>query len=304
MALTALDIYKYLPKTNCKECKLPTCLAFAMALAQKKASLSDCPHVSEDSKAALEGASQPPIRLVTVGTREKKLEIGNETVMFRHELTFFHPTAIAIEVSDSLDDAALERCGREIRGLCFERVGEIIGVNLVAVRADSGDPQRFTAAVRSLMDSAGLPFVLMSRAPEMLEPALKHLARGAPLLYAADKGNVEGMAALAKAHSAPLAVTAESLDELAGLVEKTVSLGVKDIVLDAGSRDTGSILQDATIIRRAALKKGFRTFGYPTIVVASDPDPFMEAAGAATFISKYGGIVVVRDGGPRRSFPS
>jgi acetyl-CoA decarbonylase/synthase complex subunit gamma len=107
MPLTALEIYKYLPKTNCKECKFPTCLAFAMALAQKKAALSDCPYVSEESKAALEGASAPPIRLVAVGNGERKVEIGGETVLFRHELTFFHPTALAVEVSDTLEEAAL-----------------------------------------------------------------------------------------------------------------------------------------------------------------------------------------------------
>ncbi|MBC7335364.1 MAG: acetyl-CoA decarbonylase/synthase complex subunit gamma, partial [Clostridia bacterium] len=47
MALTGLEIYKQLPKTNCKECGHPTCLAFAMALASGKASLDACPHVSE-----------------------------------------------------------------------------------------------------------------------------------------------------------------------------------------------------------------------------------------------------------------
>ena len=68
MALTGLDIYKLLPKTNCKECGFPTCLAFAMKLAQKGTELSKCPYVSEASKAALDAASAPPIRLVTVGT--------------------------------------------------------------------------------------------------------------------------------------------------------------------------------------------------------------------------------------------
>lgn len=39
MALSGLDIYKLLPKTNCKKCGSPTCLAFAIKLAMKKASL-------------------------------------------------------------------------------------------------------------------------------------------------------------------------------------------------------------------------------------------------------------------------
>ena len=84
MALTGIDIFKQLPKTNCRECGQPTCLAFAMKLAQKQASLDQCPHVSEDAKAALAGASAPPIKLVTIGAGDRKLEIGNETVLFRH----------------------------------------------------------------------------------------------------------------------------------------------------------------------------------------------------------------------------
>ncbi|MFH1245521.1 MAG: (Fe-S)-binding protein, partial [Candidatus Omnitrophota bacterium] len=91
MALSGLDIYKLLPKTNCKECGFPTCLAFAMQIAAKKVELGKCPYVSETAKQALESASRPPIKLVVIGAGEGKLEIGNETVMFRHEQTFYHP---------------------------------------------------------------------------------------------------------------------------------------------------------------------------------------------------------------------
>ena len=67
MALKALDIFKLLPKTNCKKCGSPTCLAFAMKLAQKQATLDECPDVTDEAKAALDGAASPPIRLVTLG---------------------------------------------------------------------------------------------------------------------------------------------------------------------------------------------------------------------------------------------
>ena len=46
MALTGLEIYKHLPKTNCKDCGFPTCLAFAMKMATKQVSLDKCPHVT------------------------------------------------------------------------------------------------------------------------------------------------------------------------------------------------------------------------------------------------------------------
>jgi len=297
MALTALDIYKYLPKTNCKECKFPTCLAFAMALAQKKANLADCRFVTEEAKAALEGASMPPIRLITVGTGDKKVEIGNETVLFRHEQTFVHPAGIAIEVSDSMESADLAKACGEIKALSFERVGMTLSVNMVAIRGDSGNPERFAAAVKTAREVSGLPLVLMSRKPEVVEPALKLLPGEKPLLFAADKDNHAAMAGLAKAHGAALAVTAASIEELADLAQKVSALGVADLVLCPDSATLGAKVQDLTVLRRAALKKNYRPLGYPLMAVASNPDPYVEAAAAATLIAKYAGIVVLKGRG-------
>ena len=101
MALTGIQILKMLPKKNCGECSIPTCLAFAMQIAAKKVELGKCPHVSEEAKQALDSASRPPIRLVTIGSGEQKLEVGNETVMFRHEETFYHPTGIGFLIEDT-----------------------------------------------------------------------------------------------------------------------------------------------------------------------------------------------------------
>ena len=50
MALTGIQIFKLLPKTNCGDCGVPTCLAFAMSLAGGKAELTACPHVSDEAK--------------------------------------------------------------------------------------------------------------------------------------------------------------------------------------------------------------------------------------------------------------
>ena len=78
MALSGLEIYKNLPKTNCKKCGFPTCLAFAMALAQKKISLDKCPDVSEEAKQSLELASEPPMVTVAIGTGDNQVEIGGD----------------------------------------------------------------------------------------------------------------------------------------------------------------------------------------------------------------------------------
>ena len=88
MALTGIEIFKLLPKTNCKECGDPTCLAFAMKLAAGKSELSLCPYISDEAKSQLEEASAPPILPVTIGVGDKALKVGGETVMFRHEKRF------------------------------------------------------------------------------------------------------------------------------------------------------------------------------------------------------------------------
>ncbi len=91
MALTGLDIYKQLPKENCKECGLPTCLAFAMKVASGQVGLEECPRLTDDARGELDEASAPPQRLVTIGPDPDPVQIGQETVLFRHDEKFHHP---------------------------------------------------------------------------------------------------------------------------------------------------------------------------------------------------------------------
>jgi acetyl-CoA decarbonylase/synthase complex subunit gamma len=129
MALSGLDIFKLLPKTNCGDCEVPTCMAFAMKLAQKKAELSECPHASEEAKETLGAASEPPIRLVKIGGANA-LEVGNETIMFRHEKTFFHQTGIAVELRTSEGEKGLLAKIKEVEEYVVERVGEELQTDL------------------------------------------------------------------------------------------------------------------------------------------------------------------------------
>ena len=146
MALTGLEIYKQLPKTNCKDCGFPTCLAFAMKMAAGQASLDKCPHVTDEAKAALESASRPPIQLVTIGAGDQEIKIGNETQLYRHEEKFHRPTAVAVKISDTLDEDAIAAKAEQVGKLAFERVGTEIRVNLVAIDNESGDAAKFEKA--------------------------------------------------------------------------------------------------------------------------------------------------------------
>jgi len=290
VALTGIDIFKQLPKTNCRECGQPTCLAFAMKLAQKQASLDQCPHVSEDAKAALAGASAPPIKLVTIGAGDRKLEIGNETVLFRHEETFHHPTGIAITLDAGLPEADLAQQMKEAAATGFERVGQTLCLNAVALK---GKGDALVRAARVAAENSELPIVLMSEDAAVMGQALAACAAKRPLLYAATEENVEAMAALAKQHSCPLAIRGAGLSSLVELSEKAQAAGATDLVLDSGARQVSEVLANETAIRRAAVRKRFRPLGFPTIAFASSDGDGARVFLAGTQIMKYAGMVVV-----------
>jgi acetyl-CoA decarbonylase/synthase complex subunit gamma len=305
MPLTGIEIFKLLPKTNCKECGDPTCLAFAMKLAAAKAELSACPYVSDEAKAKLSEASAPPIMPVTIGVGSRALKVGGETVMFRHEKRFENPPGIALLISDSMADAEINsRLGR-FNELQYERIGLTLRGNLVAVRADSGDGAKFEAAVKKVAEKCDCGLILMSTNPDVLAAGLKVCADRKPLLYAATEENLDKMADLAKSNACPLAVKAATVEKLAELTTKLTSAGIKDMVIDSGSRTLRQAFEDQLIIRSAALAKKFRPLGFPTIAFPGEmtSDPMREAVIASIFVAKYGGIIVLSDFQGESLFP-
>jgi acetyl-CoA decarbonylase/synthase, CODH/ACS complex subunit gamma len=292
MALSGLEIYKLLPKTNCKDCGFPTCLAFAMKLAAKQADLSACVHVSDEAKAALEAASAPPVRLITLGT-ERSFGVGNETVLFRHEKTFYHEPGLAVRIKDT--DENLSQIVSAIDAYKVERVGITLTMNAVAIENASGDASKFSSAVETARARTKLPIILLCTDPTCLSHAIGHEGGNKPLIYAATSQNIDAMTKIAKQYGASLVVRGDTLGELAELTAKAKAAGVEDLVLDPAARDTASSLALCTQIRRLALKKNYRALGYPIITFpgegASSPAEEVIAAGQA--IAKYGGIVVL-----------
>ena len=304
MALTGIQIFKLLPKTNCKECGDPTCLAFAMKLAAGKVELSLCPYVSEEAKAELEVASAPPIRPVTIGVGDRALKVGGETVMFRHEKRFDNAPGFAILVNDTMDEAEvnarLERFQLE-----YERVGLILRPDLVAIKCESGDAGKFAGLVEKVKQGSDCSIILMSDNPDILAEGLKACADRKPLLYAATEENAERVAGLAKESSCPIAVKAADLEKLVELTTKLTEAGVNDMVLDSGSRTLRQAFEDQVIIRSAPLTKQFRPLGFPTIVFPCEmtDDPMKEAVIASVFVAKYAGIIVLSDFQGESLFP-
>ena len=304
MPLTGIEIYKLLPKTNCGECGVPTCLAFAMSLASGKAELAKCPHVSEEARTRLAEAAAPPILPITIGIGERALKVGGETVLFRHEKRFENPAGLAMLVSDNMDEAEINTRLEKTKTLKYERVGLTLHPDLVAVKNDSGDAQKFAAVAGKVKQNSDCHIILMSASPDNLAAALKVCADRRPLLYAATEETADRLAALAKEFACPVVAKSSSLDGLAQLTGKLTGLGVKNLVLDSGARTVRKAFEDQIVIRNAALKK-FRAFGFPTITFPCEmtTNPLKETLLASMFIAKYAGIIVLSDFKGESLFP-
>jgi len=305
MGLTGIQIFKLLPKTNCKECGVPTCLAFAMNLAAGKVELSSCPYVSEEAKTLLSEASAPPIRPLSIGSGGNVVKIGGETVLFRHEKTFVNPPGLALLVSDAMPEDEVNTRLKKFKDLKYERVGLTLRPEMIAVKNESGDPGKFESLVKKAKAETDAALILMSEKFEALSAGVKACADRVPLIYAATDGNAEALANLAKENKCPLAIKGDSVETLSQLSDKLTAAGLKDLVLDPGSRTLRRAFEDQIFIRRAALIQKNRSLGFPTITFPCEmtKDPMKEALIAATFVAKYAGIVVLSDFHGESLFP-
>jgi len=305
--LTGLDIYKLLPKTNCGKCGSPTCLAFAMRLAQKKAALEECPDVSEEAKAILVAAAEPPIRTVILGEDENKVELGGETVLFRHDKTFYHPCGLGVILSDNLSPEKLgEELGKFNR-LEMERVGQRVRLEFIYLRNESGNKDKFVPAIEEIQKQTKAVLILESKNLEILEEGLKTVKDNRILISETNENNYEKMVELAKKYNTGLIVETVDLEKASHLTSKIVALGVRDLVLRLGNTNLAQSLSELTQIRRLALKKNFRPLGYPVLVFAdgrsvaeamerkqltNQGDDFETILQAGTYISKYASIII------------
>ncbi len=305
MALTGIQIFKLLPKTNCKECGVPTCLAFAMNLASGKAELDSCPYVSDEAREKLAEASAPPIRPVKIGKGVRAATTGGETVQYRHEKTFYNPVLLGAMLGSDIAEADLETKLKTWNALQFERVGLNLRPELIALKDVNGDKDAFAQVAKKIAGTSEFNLILMTENTEVMKAGIEACGFKRPLMYAATAENIDAYAALAKENNLPVTVKADSVEGLIPLSEKLSEMGLKDIVIDSGSREIKQSHQDQVAIRRAALKDGNRALGFPTITfpceMSSNLD--METLIASTFVAKYGGIVVLSDFAGESLFP-
>jgi len=299
MALTGMQIYKNLPKTNCKDCGLPTCMAFAMQVAAKQRALADCPHISGDAEAALSEASAPPMKLVKIGPEGKQREIGQETVMFRHEEKFHRPTGVAVRIPASASDDQAKALVEKLNSSEFTRVGDQLTVGFAAVELDGSPADR----AKLVADASNLPLILVGTDASAMKAAVEAIADQRPLIYRADASNIDDMAGIAASAKCPLAVSASSLEEMADLTQKAKDKGVEEMVLAFDGENVGDTIRSLTLARRAALRKQFRALGYPSMVEVKADSQQREAVFGAIFAAKYGAIVLIDGSEPWELLP-
>lgn len=288
----ALEIVKYLPHKNCGDCGEPLCISFASKLIGGKKDIKDCPHLTLNDVAMLEKLYQPPVKEIKIGIGNKVVSIGGERVSYRHMLRFFNPTAIAIIFDDSMSPDDLNKKLAKINNLIFERVGEKISINLIAIRSVSKSPTTFANTVKNVKSNSNFPLALFSYDPIIMAAGLDVAGDEKPLICMATPDNWKAMADLAKKHNCPLAVEAQVKD-LENLISKIESNGFDNIVLapkSISSSKYSARLEDLAFIRNMAISE--RKLGYPTMAYPTNHlSEAQEIAWASAGLAKYASLV-------------
>jgi acetyl-CoA decarbonylase/synthase complex subunit gamma len=310
--LSPIDVYKLLPKTNCKECDQENCMAFATKIVNREVTLEQCtPLLKKENEKAykqLKEMLKPAVKEVIVGAGDKAVKLGGKLVMYRHEFTYSNPTAIAIDVTDEMPEAEVLNRIKRTEQFTFEYIGNTLKLNMIAVRSTSGDPEKFKAAVKKVVENTGLPLILCTLNPNVAEAGLMAAPNARPLLYAATMDNWKDMAELALMYNCPLVVSAPNdLSMLMSLAKTLVAYGVQDLVLDPGTflnEGLADTLNNFTMLRRSACKVGEELAGFPLMGVpmvawmdkgeaADEIVKWREAYLAAMLIVRYADVLVM-----------
>lgn len=310
--LSPITIYKSLPKTNCKECGVDNCMAFATKIVNREIELDSCKPLLKaeyaKSYAVLKELLKPAVKEITVGVGDKATKIGGKLVMYRHEFTYKNPTAIAIDVTDEMPESEIVGRVQKAENFTFEYIGNTLRLDMVAVRCTSDDADKFKACVKKVSESTKLPMILCAINPQVMEAGLMAAPKARPLLYAATTANWKDMAELALMYNSPLVASApNNLDELMSLAKTLTNYGVTDIVLDPGTfanEGLADTLNNFTMLRRAATKGGEELAGLPILGVpmvawmdkgdtAEDLIKWREAYIANMLVVRYADVLVL-----------
>ncbi|PKP55783.1 MAG: acetyl-CoA synthase subunit gamma, partial [Candidatus Altiarchaeales archaeon HGW-Altiarchaeales-2] len=262
--LSALQLYKLLPKTNCGECTEKTCMAFAMKLMERGVKAEHCVQLKGDKLKKLREVITPPVREVVIGKDEQAITIGGEEVMYRHDLKFFNPAAMVLDISDAMDENTIKNRIDFVKNYRYERVGKILRLDGICLRCATNDKAQFLKTVNTVCQNFDKFIMLCTLNPEIMDAALEITKDRRPLIYAATNENFKEMSELAGKYNCPLAVHSENLDEIGSMTKTLMNAGFTDIVIDPGFdfENLSSVINKLEILRKAAIKD-VKEFSFP-----------------------------------------
>ncbi|MFH0966321.1 MAG: acetyl-CoA decarbonylase/synthase complex subunit gamma [Methanobacteriota archaeon] len=309
--ISPIDVYKLLPRTNCGECGVPNCMAFATRVVNGEVVTSECPPLLTaqyfEAQSKLADLLAPPVRAVTFGTRTRAATIGGKHVLQRHEFTYQFPPPIAIDISDEMEPAVIEARIKEIGEFSYSYIGRTLTLDAVAIRSVSGDPSKFKSVVEQVIHLTDLPLILCSYDPTVMKAGLDATPSRRPLIYAANEKNWRDMADLAVSYESPIVASAPGdLSLLRSLVKTLMACGIFDIVLDPGTfGDEGlaGTVHSFTAIRKTACKDADPLFGLPILgtpiavwtgqELSEEMNRWQEAYTASILMTRYSDLLIM-----------
>ncbi len=310
--ISPIKVYTLLPRTNCKKCGAENCMAFAVGLVNMETKIEKCSPLLEDEKykknySELKVMLSPSVNEVEFGNKGKVAKIGGEFVMHRHELTYFNPTTIALDVTDEMSESELMKRIKFVENFDYTYIGKELTLDALAVRSVSNEPKKFGKIVKFVSNNTNLPLVLCSLNPEVMKAGLSAIGDSSPLLYAATKDNWKEMAELSLKHKCPLTVSSPNdLGTLRSLTKTLLDYGVKNLVIDPGTfsgEGLSSTINALTMLRWKACNEedklsGFPLMGTPITAWASSngegqSKAWREALVAAMLIERYTDILIM-----------
>lgn len=288
--LSALEIYKLLPKTDCKCCGQPTCMAFAIKLAAKKAVPLECPHLDPDIQKKLTETSEAGIKSTKIGD----MCIGKQTVLFRHQETFYDPPAIAVELDSNLPKEELVKKIENITNVRFKHGGKEIQIDLIALKDSDGNLNTYLQTLKTVLEKSKLSLVLKTNFLKIAEEALKLSLSKKPLLYYRGE-DTPGLIQLTQKYKVPVVITGESPK---AILEKTVEFQknkLKDLVLNLNTQSKLEQLHFLVNSRRLTLKKKELLWAYPILVDLDLKKNLSVINEGAVYLLKYANLLIFKE---------
>ena len=285
MGLTGLDIFKLLPKKNCGECGVPTCLAFAMKVANKIVEPEKCPHISDEALEKLSAEQAPPQKLFKIG----EYSIGGELEIYRHNKKFYNQTMIMIKIDKEAPEKEIEK----VKKLRFERVGEELFTEGIYIEDADAD------ILKKISGLTEIPLIFSASQDKL--GAIKDAARSGEiknsliLIINEDTAGdaIDKLYIDAKEMNIPVVCQHSDLEKLAERTEKCAAAGVKNIIIQPLFSSYSDMLTNNITTRRAAIQKKFKNFGYPLLTDISGIEKKWEQLSYAVGgICKYSSILI------------